>query len=1107
MPEDLFPSEGSSLRYLLFEQGRVLLTENRAAEAVTAMEQALRERGRAPGDKEILSELARAYSAANRPDSAFRTLVQCAVVSPGERENLLKRAEDEVPSSTVTALLPWLEAEWPWLRSKRYQEADAAQLLLAAKLYAAARAHDRAVELLRYTGLNLSADEEQKKDIAARLYDIATALNSEDKLEAAESVLRIATELAPKDSNTWLFLSEVVRRRSYPENTPELAQAKLPVGVAYIQEALRIWEHAQSIQADSGAWALGIRANINEQLAKLEGADRWSLGWQAVCLMERALKLLYSNDPYYLGSLGRWYRYLNLWANEDWATREARKNASRSDDKRFALEERIITTVNSGQFEAARELIAERRAEGAAGWTDLVEAYVLLRSGEAEKALGLATAGIKEFQQSWSYLLIADCYRMLERIPEAIREYQGIKERYTPGDWGDCIESAYACYWLAVFGQPTGGLALEFLAAYEANFALPYDPSLALMKALFAITLGDENAGRDVLAYGMSSARLRDVDDFIRDLRYSAEHHPDPAKRERIRRAMTDPETGAEVLARKRAEAPAASQLPAENELKRMLEIRGDSDANGWLWIGVQAGLARLGADHQNHAEATERYGALAGRASAQFPEAEAALQTAARNRLNEADSLVRAFRGEAAASIYQELSANPLVSVSIRQSASAGLALLALNGGEPGHAIHLLGQAAGGGPEVEGARLAERLRGLLPNESAFWEVWRFLGKYARALIAESDRRSMLSWFSDRYGMREREAGIETPRIALELGNGLIPEAAYADWREWDLFSTHIPNLRSRIKSSWGVEVPGIRVRGNQNLAADEYAMFIDEVPLPLERGKVPLGKRFSSASMAKLLQAKIDPATLVEGHAPLTGCAGVWVDASETDRVRSAGLPVHSSEIEYVVEHLESVLVRNLDQFMWLDDAQTLLAAFDQDAAVKTLIDTVLPSAARRFYFSRVLQGLLRQRVPVTGIREILTALQGTFLDEHTASIAVRKARYALRSSLPGNGPGWEVKPMPDEIEALASDLLRGDYRAAEAGERVLDALRTAFGSDSRADGTSGIALITRGLDSADVIRDLIRPEAELRNVVVLSSEEANEQIRNTELPGVTAA
>ncbi|MFL6414538.1 MAG: hypothetical protein ACJ74Y_02570 [Bryobacteraceae bacterium] len=62
--------------------------------------------------------------------------------------------------------------------------------------------------------------------------------------------------------------------------------------------------------------------------------------------------------------------------------------------------------------------------------------------------------------------------------------------------------------------------------------------------------------------------------------------------------------------------------------------------------------------------------------------------------------------------------------------------------------------------------------------------------------------------------------------------------------------------------------------------------------------------------------------------------CGGGWVDAADTDRVKSAGLPVNSSEIEYVVEHLEFALIRNLDQFMWLDEAQILLSSFDERQA-----------------------------------------------------------------------------------------------------------------------------------------------------------------------------
>jgi flagellar biosynthesis component FlhA len=77
--------------------------------------------------------------------------------------------------------------------------------------------------------------------------------------------------------------------------------------------------------------------------------------------------------------------------------------------------------------------------------------------------------------------------------------------------------------------------------------------------------------------------------------------------------------------------------------------------------------------------------------------------------------------------------------------------------------------------------------------------------------------------------------------IAVELGTALVPEDTSM---EWSLFKELIPALRERISASFGIQIPGVRVRANAgDLPPTAYVFMLDEILLL--RGQQEAGRRF----------------------------------------------------------------------------------------------------------------------------------------------------------------------------------------------------------------------------------------------------------------------
>ena len=127
---------------------------------------------------------------------------------------------------------------------------------------------------------------------------------------------------------------------------------------------------------------------------------------------------------------------------------------------------------------------------------------------------------------------------------------------------------------------------------------------------------------------------------------------------------------------------------------------------------------------------------------------------------------------------------------------------------------------------------------------------------------------------------------VVTP-IAMEVGIDLIPLVEGSTEGELaSAFRAMVTKMRGRLADRYGVQVPGIRVRGNTgDLPPASYIILLMEVPLVL--GQVSLEKRFCTELPESVRGRGIqcEPASLAGWG------SGSWIARADWDAAAAAGL------------------------------------------------------------------------------------------------------------------------------------------------------------------------------------------------------------------------
>jgi flagellar biosynthesis protein FlhA len=199
--------------------------------------------------------------------------------------------------------------------------------------------------------------------------------------------------------------------------------------------------------------------------------------------------------------------------------------------------------------------------------------------------------------------------------------------------------------------------------------------------------------------------------------------------------------------------------------------------------------------------------------------------------------------------------------------------------------------------------------------------------------------------------------------ISLELGYGLIP---MVDADAGGRLLNRLKGIRKKLSAEMGFLLPSIRIRDNLDSAPDAYQIVINGSVRGV--GVIAGGKEMAINPGNVLTEIPGEP-----GKDPAFGLDAVWIEPSEREYAQAVGYTVVDAST-VIATHLNSVIKNNADELMTYDVTQQLIDKIAETSP--KLIEDFIPEKLTLGTVARVLQNLLRERVPLRDMRTILETL-----------------------------------------------------------------------------------------------------------------------------------
>ncbi len=328
---------------------------------------------------------------------------------------------------------------------------------------------------------------------------------------------------------------------------------------------------------------------------------------------------------------------------------------------------------------------------------------------------------------------------------------------------------------------------------------------------------------------------------------------------------------------------------------------------------------------------------------------------------------------------------------------------------------------------------------------------------------------------------------VEVEPLTLEIGFGLI---SLVERDDADLLAK-IREMRRQIATELGFVVAPIHIKDNLQLNPHQYRILLKGVEVA--KGEVMMGYWLAIRAEG---EGEVEGIPTTE---PAFGLPALWVAEDKVDEAQRAGYTVVDVQTT-IVTHVAEVVRRHAWELLSRSDVQAMLDAVAE--RYPKLVDELVPSNLTLGGVQRVLQNLLRERIPVRDLVTILEALLDHAPTVKEIDVLTERVRQALARQI------TSLYVAPDGVlyaMVLDAALDREIVEAAASGTvdgglvgRVAAAIKRSFSPDAFGGATPVL------LCSADARRTLRRiTEKFLPSLVVLSSAEVHPSAK-TQIVGV---
>jgi flagellar biosynthesis protein FlhA len=332
-------------------------------------------------------------------------------------------------------------------------------------------------------------------------------------------------------------------------------------------------------------------------------------------------------------------------------------------------------------------------------------------------------------------------------------------------------------------------------------------------------------------------------------------------------------------------------------------------------------------------------------------------------------------------------------------------------------------------------------------------------------------------------------ASLAMDDIKIELGYGLLTLINDLDGRR---LTDQIRALRKTLATEFGFVMPPVRILDNMRLANQGYAIRIKE--MEAGAGEVRLG-------MLMAMDPRGGQVELPGEHVrePAFGLPATWVADDLREEATFRGYTI-VDPATVLTTHLTEILKENMADLLSYSEVQKLLK--DLPEGQKKLVDDLIPGVATATTVQRILQALLKERVSIRDLPQILEGIGEAA--PHTSSVTqlVEQVRARLARQLcwanRGDDGALPIITLSAEWEQAFGEALIGpgdDKQLALAPSRLQEFIRGVREAFERAalQGESPVLLTSPGV--RPYVRSII--ERFRGQTVVMSQNEIHPRAR----------
>ncbi len=262
--------------------------------------------------------------------------------------------------------------------------------------------------------------------------------------------------------------------------------------------------------------------------------------------------------------------------------------------------------------------------------------------------------------------------------------------------------------------------------------------------------------------------------------------------------------------------------------------------------------------------------------------------------------------------------------------------------------------------------------------------------------------------------------------IGMEVGFKLIP---LVDKGQGGELMNRIRGVRKKLTQELGFLIPAVHVRDNLALAPDAYR-------ISLQGSVVGEAAIYPEKCLAINSSERARDIHGIKTRDPAFGLPAVWIDTIDKESAQAAGYTVVDATT-VIATHMSQLIQNHAHELLSYEDVRQLLDRMAKSAP--KLIEDLTPKVLSLAVIHKVLQNLLRERVPIRDMRTIAECLAEHAVKSQDSDALTVAVRIALGRTIVQQINGVEEELPVITLEPSLEHLLLGSLRA-ESGEAMIE-------------------------------------------------------------------